>query len=155
MIDWFVTWFLKGSLLWLAASVVVAVAMALDPMLTVYRTAHMHMALLGFVTQMIYGVALHVIPRFFGQPLVHRRLAEAQFWLAQAGLAMMVAGFVGRIHGAVAPAAWLLGVGGTASALAASCFVVGIWRTMDASPMRRVNRRGKPISAILPQADAH
>lgn len=154
MIDWFVTSFLKGSLLWLAASVLVAVAMALEPSLTVYRTAHMHMALLGFVTQMIYGVALHVIPRFFGQPLVHRRLAEGQFVLAQAGLALMVAGFVARIQGAVGAAAWLLGFGGSMSALAALFFVVGIWRTMDASPMRKVNRSGRPLTT-LPQADAH
>jgi heme/copper-type cytochrome/quinol oxidase subunit 1 len=154
MIDWFVTWFLKGSLSWLAASVLVGVAMALAPTLTVYRTAHMHMALLGFVTQMIYGVALHVIPRFFGQPLVHRRLAEWQFWFAQAGLFGMVAGFVARIQGGVGAAAWLLGVGGSLSAIAAGCFVVGIWRTMDASPMRKVNRSGRPLTT-LPQADAH
>jgi hypothetical protein len=67
---------------------------------------------------------------------------------------MMVAGFVARIHGAVGAAAWLLGVGGSLSAIAAFCFVIGIWRTMDASPMRRINRRGRPM-AVLPQEDAH
>ena len=154
MIDWFVKYFLKASLVWFALSVLVALAMALKPSLTVYRTAHLHMALLGFVTQMIYGIALHVIPRFFGQPLVHRRLAEWQFWCAQAGLAGLVAGFVARIHGGVTTAAWLLGVGGTLSAVGAAFFVFGIWRTMDASPMSRVNRRGRPVP-VLPQADAH
>lgn len=152
MIDWFVKYFLKASLAWFALSVLVAVAMALVPTLTVYRTAHMHMALLGFVTQMIYGVALHVVPRFFGQPLVHRRLAEWQFWLAQAGLAGMVAGFVARIQGAVSAAAWLLGVGGTLSAVAGAFFVIGIWRTMDASPVnkKKVSRPAQP-GKELPQ----
>jgi hypothetical protein len=155
MIDWFVAWFLKASLVWLSLAVLVAVAMALEPMLTVHRTAHMHMALLGFVTQMIYGVALHVVPRFFGHPLLHRRLAEWQFWLAQAGLAMMVAGFTARIQGAVTAAAWLLGVGGALSALAAGFFVVGLWRTMDASPMyRKAPPSGRPVH-VLPQEDAH
>ena len=155
MIDWFVAWFLKGSLLWLALSVLVAVAMALDPMLTVYRTAHLHMALLGFVTQMIYGVALHVVPRFFGHPLVHRRLAEWQFWLAQAGLALMVTGFVARINGAVSAAAWTLGIGGTLSAAAALAFVLGLWRTMNASPMYRKQPPPRKQPTVLPQEDAH
>lgn len=155
MIDWFVTWFLKGSLLWLALSVLVAVAMALDPMLTVYRTAHLHMALLGFVTQMIYGVALHVVPRFFGHPLVHRKLAEWQFWLAQLGLALLVIGFVSRINGAVRAAAWTLGVGGTLSAAAALAFVFGLWRTMDASPMYKPKPVARKQPNVLPQEDAH
>ena len=150
MIDWFVTWFLKSSLLWLVLSVLVAVAMALDPMLTVYRTAHLHMALLGFVTQMIYGVALHVVPRFFGHPLVHRRLAEWQFALAQVGLALMVTGFVSRINGAVRTAAWTLGVGGTLSATAAFFFVVGVWRTMDASPMYKRKPAARKQPNVLP-----
>ncbi len=154
MIDWFVKYFLKASLIWFSASILLAVAMAFFPMLAVYRTAHMHMALLGFVTQMIYGVALHVVPRFFGQPLVHRRLAEWQFWLAQAGLVAMVAGFVARIQGADGTAAVSLAVGGTLSAVAAAFFVVGVWRTMDASPMARVNRVGRPVP-VLPQEDAH
>ncbi len=155
MIDWFVTWFLKGSLVWLALTVLLAVAMALDPMLTVYRTAHMHMALLGFVTQMIYGVALHVIPRFFGHPLVHRRLAAAQFWLAQLGLALMVTGFVARINGAVRPAAWTLGIGGSLSAFAALAFVFCLWRTMNASPMYKPKPVARKQPHVLPQEDAH
>jgi hypothetical protein len=60
--DWFVVVpFSRASLVWFSLAVVLAVAMAIVPTLTVYRTAHLHMALLGFVTQMIYGVALHVI----------------------------------------------------------------------------------------------
>jgi cbb3-type cytochrome oxidase subunit 1 len=154
VIDWFVKAFLKGSLIWFSASVLLALAMALAPMLTVYRTAHLHMALLGFVTQMIYGVALHVIPRFFGQPLVYPKLAEWQFWTAQAGLVGLVIGFVARIQGAVGLAAIALPVGGLLSAAGAACFVIGIWRTMDASPMSRVNSTGRPVP-VLPQADAH
>lgn len=154
MMDWFVKHFLKASLAWFSAAVLLALAMALVPTLTVYRTAHLHLALLGFVTQMIYGVALHVIPRFFGQPLVHRRMAEVQFWAAQAGLVLLVTGFVARIHGGVAFAAWTLGLGGALSALGAGCFVVNLWRTMDASPMHKVNATGRPVP-LMPQADAH
>jgi cbb3-type cytochrome oxidase subunit 1 len=151
--DWFVKYFIKSSLVWFSAAVLLAVAMALAPALTVYRTAHLHMALLGFVTQMIYGVALHVIPRFFGQPLVYRRAAEVQFWAAQAGLLLLASGFAARVHAfPLAPVA--LALGGSLSALGAGCFVVNLWRTIDASPMSRINATGRPVP-LMPQADAH
>jgi cbb3-type cytochrome oxidase subunit 1 len=152
--DWFVRAFIKGSLCWFSAALLLAVAMALAPALTVYRTAHFHMALLGFVTQMIYGVALHVVPRFFGQPLVMRRAAEVQFWCAQVGLALLASGFALRVHG-VAVAPGLLGAGGILSAVAGGCFVVNLWRTIDASPMSAVRARGGRPLHTLPQDDAH
>ena len=68
---WFVKAFLKSSLAWLALGVTFGVAMAAHPVWTVYRLAHVHMLLLGFVAMMIFGVAYHVIPRFAGFPL-HR-----------------------------------------------------------------------------------
>ncbi|MBX3132458.1 MAG: hypothetical protein KF689_03575 [Gemmatimonadaceae bacterium] len=146
--DWFVRAFIKSSLVWLSLAVLLALAMALVPTLTVYRTAHLHLALLGFVAQMIYGVALHVIPRFFGQPLVYRRAAEVQFWAAQSGLAALALGFITRVHGFAAASA-LIATGGILSALAAGCFVVNLWRTIDASPMaavhQRVRQAGLPV----------
>lgn len=152
--DWFVRAFIKASLSWFSAAVLLAVAMALEPSLLRYRTAHLHLALLGFVTQMIYGVALHVIPRFFGQPLVHRRLAEVQFVTAQLGLAALALGFIFRADG-IAAAAALQAIGGLASAIGAGCFVVNLWRTIDASPMSAVRARGGRPLSTLPQADAH
>ena len=50
--------FLKAGLGWLVAGVTLGVGMALAPSLTAYRTAHIHMLLLGFVTGMIFGVGL-------------------------------------------------------------------------------------------------
>lgn len=152
--DWFVRAYLKGSLVWFSIAILLAVAMALVPMLAIYRTAHLHIALLGFVTQMIYGVALHVIPRFFGQPLVHRRMAEIQFWTSQVGLAALAAGFAMRITGIVGASA-LIATGGTLSAIAAACFVINIWRTIDASPMSKVHSKQTRGLPTLPQPDAH
>jgi heme/copper-type cytochrome/quinol oxidase subunit 1 len=152
--DWFVRAFLKASLSWFSLAVLLGLTMALVPALTVYRTAHLHIALLGFVTQMIYGVALHVVPRFFGQPLLLRRAAEVQFWCAQIGLASLASGFALRVHGiGVAPA--LLALGGLLSAIGAGCFVVNLWLTIDASPMSAVRARGGRPLTTLPQADAH
>lgn len=122
--DWFVRAFLKGSLVWFSAAVLLAVAMALVPSLTVYRTAHLHLALLGFVTQMIYGVAT------------------------------LASGFALRVWG-LPVAALLIAVGGTLSAVGAACFVVNIWRTIDASPMSAIHARARSGLPTLPQPDAH
>jgi len=127
---WFVKAFLKSSLAWLALGVSVGVAMAAHPVWTVYRLAHVHMLLLGFVTMMIYGVAYHVIPHFVGFRLHRPALAGAHWWLANVGLGLMVVGFVTRVlvptMGTV-----LLATGGALSALGAYVFVYVVWRTID------------------------
>jgi|SRR5690349_6667524 len=135
MMDWFVKAFLKASLAWLAAGVSLGLAMAIHPTWAIYRTAHLHMNLLGFVAMMIFGVAYHVIPRFTGHPLHSRRLANVQWWLANVGLLTFVAGFVWLPHAMFATRARVLvGVGGVLSAAAAYLFVYNIWRTIDGAP---------------------
>src|SRR6185369_2312567 len=128
--DWFVKAFLKASLAWLAAGVSLGVAMAVHPAWAIYRAAHLHMNLLGFVSMMIFGVAYHVIPRFTGHPLYSRRLAAGHWWVQNAGLALMVAGFLFIPRGM--QGAWsLVATGGVLSALAAYAFIFNIWRTID------------------------
>lgn len=128
--DWFARRFLKSSLAWLGAGVTLGVAMAIRPALIVYRPAHMHINLLGFVAMMIFGVAYHVIPRFTGHTLHDRRLAGIHWWAANAGLALFVLGFIARPNvPAVAPA--LLAAGGLASAAGAYLFIYNLWRTID------------------------
>jgi cbb3-type cytochrome oxidase subunit 1 len=130
----------KASLAWLAMGVTLGVAMAAHPVWTLYRLAHVHMVLLGFVTMMIYGVAYHVVPRFAGAPLRSRRPAVAHWWVSNAGLTGMVIGFVLRARGSEAGTA-MLAVGGLLSALGAYTFVFLLWRTIDGSPAKR-NRIG-------------
>jgi cbb3-type cytochrome oxidase subunit 1 len=127
---WFVKAFLKASLAWLALGVTLGVAMAAHPVWTVYRLAHVHMLLLGFVTMMIYGVAYHVIPHFVGFRLHRPALAGVHWWIANVGLVLMASGFVTRV---VAPAmgSVILATGGTLSALGAYLFVYVLWRTID------------------------
>ncbi len=148
--DWFVRAFIKSSLAWLAAGVTIGLAMALYPPLAVYRLAHLHLNLLGFVVQIIYGVSMHVVPRFFGQPLVYRRMAEAQYWLAQAGVVLLVTGFTLRVPGITGATVCLI-AGALASAGAAYCFVINVWLTINASPMQTVLGRGGRSVPLRPQ----
>lgn len=152
--DWFVKAFIKSSVTWLALGVTLGLAMAIHPGWIIYRPAHLHMVLLGFVTMMIYGVAYHVIPRFVGFPLHSRRAAGWHWWMSNVGLLLMVAGFMVRANsGAVVTA--LLSIGGVLSALGAYTFAYVLWRTLD-GPARKlaqppVTRSQRPS---LPLAEA-
>jgi hypothetical protein len=143
--DPFVRTFIKSSLAWLAGGVTLGLAMALVPRLVIYRPAHMHMNLLGFVTMMIFGVGYHLLPRLGGSPLRWRKLPIVHLWLGNAGLFFMVLGFLLR------PSyqqwgAWVLGSGALLSVFGAMCFVVNIWRTLDLGQARLASmQRARPL----------
>ena len=151
--DWFVKAFLKASLAWLVAGVTIGVAMGIHPLWTLYRVAHMHIVLLGFVAMMIFGVAYHVIPRFTGYPLHSRRAATWHWWASNVGLLLMVAGFAGVANAA----AWgtaLVATGGGLSAMGAYAFAYLMWRTIDGpASMRAAATRAQDI-AMRAQAGA-
>jgi heme/copper-type cytochrome/quinol oxidase subunit 1 len=136
--DWFVKAFIKASVTWLALGVTLGLAIAIYPLWVIYRPAHLHMLLLGFVAMMIYGVAYHVIPRFVGFPLHSTRAAGWHWWMSNVGLLLMVAGFVVRARsGAVVTV--LLSAGGILAALGAYTFAYVLWRTLD-GPKRKLAR---------------
>ena len=128
--DWFVKAFLKSSLAWLAIGVSFGIAMAIHRPWAIYRTAHLHMNLLGFVTMMISGVAYHVVPRFTGHMLHSRRLAAIHLWLANIGLAVLAAGFLASPHNMpVTP--WLMITGALLAGAGLYIFVFNLWHTID------------------------
>lgn len=84
---------------------------------------HAHMMLLGFMLQFIYGVALHVLPRFSGYPLHSERMANWQLYAANIGLPLMLAGWL----------SWndvLVGLGGLISYAAIVMFAANILLTV-------------------------
>lgn len=89
--------------------------------------AHGHLMLLGFVAMMIYGVALHTLPRFANKPLYSERLANVQLVLANAGLVVLVVGWIGY-WGPVRL------VGGGLAWLAMVAFAYNIYRSVAARP---------------------
>lgn len=135
--DWFVRRFVKASLVWFGLGITLGAVMTVRPALIIYRLAHVHMNLLGFVTMMIFGVAYHVIPRFSGHPLHSRRLAGAHWWLSNVGLALLVTGFALAPHigNSNRP---ILAAGGLLSAAGGFSFIVNLWRTIDGPAVRRV-----------------
>lgn len=130
--DWFVKAFVRSSLLWLGIGVLLGVMMALAPGTLIYRPAHVHANLLGFVTMMIFGVGYHVLPRFAARRLHSPRIARVHVWVSNAGLAGMVTGFLLRPHRPVV-AAPVLGFGALLSAAGSFMFIYNMWRSLDRS----------------------
>jgi cytochrome c oxidase cbb3-type subunit 1 len=133
----FVKNFIRSSLVWLGTGVLLGLWLVVAPVQAVmYRPAHLHANLLGFVSMMIFGVAYHVIPRFIGAPLWSRSAAGLHLWLANAGLALMIAGWMIR------PARYTTGsgvliAGAFLSAVGTFLFITNIWRTLAPNAHRR------------------
>ena len=119
----------------------------------IYRPAHAHMVVAGFVTMMVFGVGYQLLPRLFGFALHSRRLAEAHWWMANVGLAGMVAGFIATPHVGIR-AAWATSIGGVLFAAGALAFVANMWVTFNKADVRQ---RDRIVAALrergLPTAD--
>lgn len=130
----YVRGFIRSSLAWFAIGILLGLSMAIWPAgHLVYRPAHAHANLLGFVSMFIFGVGYHVLPRFVGRPLVGERWAIPHLWIQNLGLGGMVAGWLVRPmwH---APGQALLVAGGLLSAFGVGIFVTIAWRTVGARP---------------------
>jgi cbb3-type cytochrome oxidase subunit 1 len=93
---------------------------------------------------MIMGVGYHLLPRLGGSPLIWRSLPKVHLWLANIGLALMVTGFF--LRPSIQAGQHVLAAGGTLSAIGVFCFVINIWKTLDAGQVRlRQMRRAKPL----------
>ncbi len=138
--DRFVVRFVRSSLVWLGVGVMIGVWMAFQPEdVYLYRPAHMHANLLGFVSMMIFGVAYHVIPRFSGAPLYDRRLAAGHVVIANMGLALMVGAWMVRGVFPMA-SAYPLRLGAALSAVGAGLFIYNLWRTLNAGELPATER---------------
>ncbi len=84
---------------------------------------HAHLMLVGFVGMMIFGIGLHVLPRFTGRALFSERLADAQFWLANGGLLALALGWLLSVRPAAA-------VGGAALWLSFVFFALNVAATV-------------------------
>lgn len=143
--DPFVRNFIRSSLAWLGVGVVLGLWMTLEARAVIYRPAHLHANLLGFVSMMIFGVAYHVIPRFSGSPLRSRRAALVHLWLANGGLAALVSAWL--LRGTMPSYTGIgLAVGGVASAAGAFLFIVNIWLTLGPAAARPAVIRPVPAA---------
>lgn len=84
--------FILASLVWLVAGAVFGTLLAFGASseYLVFRFAHMHLLLLGFMAMMVYGVGYFILPRFNGTTLRWPWMVDVHFWLANGGLLGLV-----------------------------------------------------------------
>ncbi len=134
--EWFIKAFIRSSLLWFAAGIVLGVAMAVHPQWIIYRAAHAHMNVVGFLTMLVFGVGYQLLPRLFGHPLHSAPLAIAHLFCANVGLAGLAVGFLMSPTSATS-GRWVTVAGGSLFALGAMFWVYNLWRTFDAADARQ------------------
>ena len=101
--DKIVVWYLRMSVIYFISGALIGLVMILSPGETgYYVSSHTHLNLLGFMSMMIYGVGYHILPKFSGRNIYSPMIMHAQFWIGNAGLVGMVAGWL-VLRGDVSP----------------------------------------------------
>ena len=145
--EWFIKAFIRASLLWFTAGILLGLAMAIEPGWTIYRPAHAHMNLAGFLTMLVFGVGYQLLPRLFGHALYSAKLAILHLYLANLGLLGLVAGFITQPHG-WAGTRWLMGTGGSLYAAGALLWIWNLWQTFGAADARHQARATIPAKRL-------
>lgn len=106
-------WFVAAALAYALAGGLVGLAWIAFPgaLPASALRAHAHLMLAGFVGMMIFGIGLHVLPRFTGRALFSERMADAQFVLVNLGLIAMLFGWLGGARIAIGVGGALLWTG--------------------------------------------
>jgi hypothetical protein len=127
-------YFIKSSMIYLAVALLLGVAvearapLGLPPGLNTLRPVYFHLFMVGWVTQLIFGVIYWMFPKASpDRPHGSESANWATFGLLNAGLALRV---VSEPLGALRPEAiwgWLLAISALLQWLAGVLFVLNAW----------------------------
>jgi hypothetical protein len=127
-------WYIKASLVYLMAALLAGALVAgrgplgLPASLAALAPVYVHLFMVGWATQLIFGVAYWMFPKYSREsPRGHESLAWATFALLNEGLILRA---VGEPLNALQPEqiwGWLLVVSAVSQWLAGLGFVVNLW----------------------------
>lgn len=127
-------WFIKTSLAYCVCALIVGFALMLrlsldlPPIVGALQPAYFHLLMLGWIAQLIFGVAYWMFPKFtIAQPRGDERLGWATYGLLNAGLLLRV---IGEPLAAVQPGAgigWVLVLSAGLQVSAGWLFVANLW----------------------------
>lgn len=127
-------WFIKAALLYLAVALLLALVLALPDavgtpfFIRLMNPTYFHLFLVGWVTQMIFGVIYWLFPIISrARPRGDERLGWACFVLLNAGLLLRVAGEPLTSMHPNTGFGWILAIAALLQWLAAVLFVILAW----------------------------
>ncbi len=128
-------WYLRTALVWfvagLAAGVLLALRgwVALPPALAALTPVYFHLLMVGWVTQLIFGVGFWMFPKeSSARPRGSERLGWAAYGLLNAGLLLRVAGEPWLSVSASALPRWLVAASAILQLAAGWAFAANTWR---------------------------
>ena len=128
-------WFIKSSLVYLVAALAAGVvvvarpALSLPSELAALSPVYFHLLMVGWVTQLIFGVVYWMFPKQSREtPRGSDRLAWATFGLLNAGLLLRVVGEPMQAFQPEGGWGWTLAVSAPLQWLAGMAFVANTWR---------------------------
>jgi cbb3-type cytochrome oxidase subunit 1 len=140
-------WFLKTALIYLVVALLAGAVVAarnvwlLPPLVAAFTPVYFHLFMVGWVTQLIFGVVFWMFPKYSKeQPRGSERLGWATYLLLNTGLLLRAAG---EPLNALQPGAfwgWLLVISATLQWLAGLCFVANTWGRVQGTAKRRAVR---------------
>ncbi len=127
-------WFIKTGLLYLVVALLAGVLVAAGGAVRLpypfgsLNMLHIYMLMIGWLTQLIFGVANWMFPVFSReQPRGNITLGWAAYALLNAGLLLLILSELSAVLGRPMPA-WLAATAALSLFLAALCFVLNTWR---------------------------
>ena len=127
-------WFIKSSLVFFVLALLAGLLLAanvlwdLPPVFAALGPVYFHLFLVGWVTQLIFGVVYWMFPKYsLGKPHGNEQLAWAVFWLLNLGLLLRV---LGEPLNTLRPGGawgWLLALSALLQWIAGLGFVFNTW----------------------------
>jgi cbb3-type cytochrome oxidase subunit 1 len=128
-----VQWFIKAALIWFVLGLLGAFWMELGttvnvPPFPALRPLYVHFLVVGWLTQLIFGVAYWMFPRYSKEsPRGDERFGWLMFALLNTGLVLRAMGEPLAVPESTPLAVWLLGASALLQMFAAWLFVALMW----------------------------
>jgi hypothetical protein len=127
-------WFIKAALAYFVAALLLGVVLAapavlpVSPAIGVWGPVYVHLFMVGWVAQLIFGVVYWMFPRYSKEkPRSSEGLAVATFVLLNIGLVFRAIGEPIHSLRPAAPWGWLVALSAVLQWLAGMAFVVNTW----------------------------
>jgi hypothetical protein len=127
-------WFIKSALVYFAVALLVGVVVMARPVLALpaelvaLTPVYFHLLMVGWVTQLIFGVVYWMFPKYSqAQPRGNERLGWATYLLLNAGLLLRIVGEPLEAIRPEAGAGWMLAGSAVLQLLAGWVFIANTW----------------------------